>query len=77
MPSTTSFPSAPEYWSPNDGALVLGELGDVVGPELALLVGGRLLREEEVPEAAVEQLGRAAGGLDVQHPVALGDRGGG
>src|ERR671914_601789 len=56
-------------------ALPLGKLCDVVGPELALLVGRRLLREEQVPETAVEQLGRAARGLDVEHPVAFRHRG--
>src|SRR5207247_9223945 len=35
---------------------------------------GRLLREEEVLVTAAEHLRRAAGRLDVQHPVSLGDR---
>ncbi len=56
-------------------ALSLGQLGDVVRPDLTLLVGRRLLREEEVLEAAIEQLRRAAGRLDVEHSVALGHRG--
>jgi hypothetical protein len=38
------------------------------------VVGGRLLGEEEVLVAPAEQVGRAAGGLDVEHAVALGDR---
>ena len=60
------------------GPLALGQLGgQPVRPGVALLVGRGLLGEEQVLEAAVEQLGRAAGGLDVEHPVALGDRRGG
>jgi hypothetical protein len=55
------------------GALVRGQVQDPVGPHVALLVGRRLLREEEVLVAALEDLRRAAGGLDVEHLVALGD----
>src|SRR4051794_25304683 len=51
------------------------QLEDVVGEDVALVVGRGLLREEDVLVAAVEDVGRAAGRLDVELAVALGDRG--
>jgi len=54
--------------------LVLGQAGNPLGEQLALLVRGGLLGEEEVLEAAGEHLRRPAGRLDVDHLVLLGDR---
>ena len=54
--------------------LVRREVLHPVGEDQTLLVRGGLLGEEEVLVAAVEHVGRAARGLDVQHPVLLRDR---
>ena len=57
-------------------ALVRRQALDVVDEHVGLVRRRRLLGEEQLREAAVEHLRRAAGGLDVEHPVLLRDRGG-
>jgi hypothetical protein len=57
------------------GPLVLRQALDVLHEHVGLVLGRGLLREEQLREAAVEHLGRTAGGLDVEHVVLLRDGG--